>query len=103
MVVRNDWQSRSLAMAAVLFTSVAGESEGFEAAVEFPGRRVENPVEIPKDQLGKAAEARLGGARFVLDERNAGPISCAKYGREVPVGGGGPTPMITGVTREPAA
>ncbi|MFI6738711.1 transposase [Nonomuraea sp. NPDC050451] len=35
--------------------------------------------------------------------RMAGPISCAKYGLEVPVGGGGPTPMITGVTREPAA
>jgi len=31
------------------------------------------------------------------------PISCAKYGLEVPVGGGGPTVMITGVTREPAA
>lgn len=36
--------------------------------MEFPGGRVENPVEIPKDQLGKAAEARLGDARFVLDE-----------------------------------
>ncbi|MEV6036372.1 hypothetical protein AB0L65_34820 [Nonomuraea sp. NPDC052116] len=35
--------------------------------------------------------------------RMAGPISCAKYGLEVPVGGGGPTLMITGVTREPAA
>lgn len=82
---------------------MAVESEGFETAVEFPGGRVENPVEIPKDQLGKAAEARLGDARFVLDERMAGPISCAKYGLEVPVGGGGPTLMITGVTREPAA
>lgn len=47
---------------------MAVESEGFETAVEFPGGRVENPVEIPKDQLGKAAEARLGDARFVLDE-----------------------------------
>jgi hypothetical protein len=35
--------------------------------------------------------------------RMAGPISCAKYGLEVPVCGGGPTLMITGVTREPAA
>ncbi|MFB7608724.1 hypothetical protein [Streptomyces gardneri] len=82
---------------------MAVESEGFETAMEFPGRGVENPVEIPKDQLGKAAEARLGDARFVLDERNVGPISCAKYGLEVPVGGGGRTPMITGVTREPSA
>jgi dienelactone hydrolase len=47
---------------------VAVESEGFETAVEFPGGRVENPVGISKDQLGKAAEARLGDARFVLDE-----------------------------------
>lgn len=47
---------------------MAVESEGFETAVEFPGERVENPVEIPKGQLGKAAEARLGDARFVLDE-----------------------------------
>ncbi|AEM84443.1 hypothetical protein Strvi_4889 [Streptomyces violaceusniger Tu 4113] len=70
--------------------------------MEFPGGRVENPVEIPKDEQGKTAEARLGDARFVLDERMDGPISCAKYGLEVPVGGGGPTLMITGVTREPA-
>ncbi|MER6000736.1 hypothetical protein ABT120_19345 [Nonomuraea angiospora] len=152
---------------------MAVESESFETAVEFPGGRVENPVEIPMDQLGKAAEARLGDARFVLDEpgrrgwnlgevaergldrpvflygrqevkpgttvehagskmyatasrrrtllfpafgtstedgrgagngsRMTGPISCAKYGLEVPVGGGGPTLMITGLTREPAA
>ncbi|MFD7751920.1 hypothetical protein [Streptomyces sp. NPDC059757] len=47
---------------------MAVESEGFETAVEFPGGRVENPVEIPKDQLGKVAEARLGDARFGLDE-----------------------------------
>lgn len=71
--------------------------------MKFPGGRVGNPVEIPKDQLGKAAEAHLGDARFVLDERMASPISCAKYGLEVPVGGGGPTLMITGATREPAA
>ena len=31
--------------------------------------------------------------------RTAGPISRVKYGLEFPVGGGGTTPMVTGVTR----
>ncbi|MEV6173164.1 MFS transporter [Streptomyces sp. NPDC051954] len=31
----------------------------YETTVEFPGGRVENPVHIPKDQLGKAAFAVL--------------------------------------------
>lgn len=35
--------------------------------------------------------------------RMAGPISWAKYALEVPVDGGGPTLMITGVIREFAA
>jgi pimeloyl-ACP methyl ester carboxylesterase len=40
----------------------------FETTVEFPGGRVENPVHIPKEQLGKAADARVSDTRFVLDE-----------------------------------
>ncbi|WP_210590329.1 lipase [Streptomyces sp. GESEQ-35] len=40
----------------------------FETTVEFPGGRIEKPVANPKDQLGKATEARVGDTRFVLDE-----------------------------------
>ncbi|MFG2780284.1 alpha/beta hydrolase family protein [Streptomyces prunicolor] len=40
----------------------------YETTVEFPGGRVENPVHIPKEQLGKAADARVIDTRFVLDE-----------------------------------
>ncbi|MFF3957643.1 hypothetical protein ACFYY1_31205 [Streptomyces sp. NPDC001890] len=48
-----------------------------------------------------AEKGKLAGAGN--GSRMAGPASCAKYGPEVPVGGGGPALMITGVTREPAA
>ncbi|MFF3784468.1 hypothetical protein [Streptomyces sp. NPDC001933] len=48
-----------------------------------------------------AEKVKLAGAG--KGSRLAGPISCAKYGLEVPVDGGGPMLMITGVTREPAA
>ncbi|MEV4360449.1 hypothetical protein [Nonomuraea sp. NPDC049625] len=58
--------------------------------------------------LGEVAERGLDHPVFLCGgagngSRMAGPISCAKYGLEVPVGGGGPTLMIIGVTREPAA
>ncbi|MET8647175.1 hypothetical protein ABZV71_39175, partial [Streptomyces sp. NPDC004675] len=42
-----------------------------------------------------AEKVKLAGAGN--GSRRVGPISCAKYGLEVPVGGGGPTLMINGV------
>ncbi|CAM3774723.1 lipase [Kibdelosporangium persicum] len=40
----------------------------FETTVEFPGGRVEHPVEIPAEQMAKALRARGDDTRFVLDE-----------------------------------
>lgn len=51
----------------------------------------------PVSVFGVSTEDGRGSG---IGARRAGPMSCAKYGLEVPVGGGGPTPMITGVTGE---
>jgi len=40
----------------------------FEAPVEFPGGRVEDAIDIPKEKLKIAADVRIADTRFVLDE-----------------------------------
>ncbi|WJY35812.1 TldD/PmbA family protein [Streptomyces sp. P9-2B-2] len=69
-------------------------------------RRIRNgvPAEPMADAVvtGEVAAVLMGIQGIGTDFAMGSPASCAKYGQEVPVGDGGPTVLVTGVTLQPS-